>query len=71
MQDGWTALHEAIANGHKDCVKILLDYGGDLELPTEEGKVAHQLFRSANFRLFYSGSRFLHSTDPRCQGRPR
>lgn len=35
--DGTTALHEAVLNGHTECVRILLDHGADVNIQNADG----------------------------------
>uniref|UniRef100_A0A6U5I3U4 Uncharacterized protein n=1 Tax=Corethron hystrix TaxID=216773 RepID=A0A6U5I3U4_9STRA len=36
-ENGWTPLHEAVNAGQMDCVKILLEYGSNINLETAHG----------------------------------
>jgi ankyrin repeat protein len=40
---GYTALHEAVSQGHLPAVKLLLEFGARTDLPNEDGRTAVDL----------------------------
>lgn len=47
-KDGWTILHDAVANGNKEAVEILLKKGVDVNYRNRNGKTALQMATEAN-----------------------
>ena len=38
LNDEWTTLHLAAANGHQDCVQILIEWGADASVTNKNGQ---------------------------------
>ena len=44
MQHGWTALHQAVQEGHSDVVEVLLEKGGGADLAKIQQDVSACVF---------------------------
>lgn len=48
MFDWQTALHHAARNGHRRCLKVLVDAGASIDIKNKEGKTAMQVAYEAH-----------------------